>query len=96
MTKPATFALRLPQSMRDAVEELSAQDGCSMNQFIAIAVAERVSALKTAAIFTRRAANADLAAFDQIMNRDGGLPPGPDDQLPEGWVEPADTDTPTK
>jgi hypothetical protein len=32
--------------------------------------------------FAERRARADLAAFDRVMNRKGGEPPRPDDELP--------------
>ena len=64
------------------MEELSKKDGTSINQFVVMAVAEKVSALNTAEYFTRRGNLADLDAFDRIMNRAGGQPPARDDVLP--------------
>jgi hypothetical protein len=49
------------------------------------AVAEKLSALKTADYFTERAGRADFAAFDRLMKRRGGEAPRPDDELPEGY-----------
>src|SRR5581483_8625092 len=45
------YALRLPKSLKRAVEELSKEDGTSINQFVTTAVAEKVSALKTSEFF---------------------------------------------
>ena len=53
-----------------------------MNQFVATAVAEKVSALETARFFTDRKARADFKAFDRIMNRRGGKPPREGDEMP--------------
>ena len=64
-----TFPLRLPASLRTAVDRLARDEGTSVNQFIAMAVAEKVSALATAQEFERRAKAADVDAFDRIMNR---------------------------
>lgn len=86
MNKPAVFQLRLPQSMKAAVERLAKDDGVSMNQMIATAVAEKVSALETADFFEKRAARADIKAFARIMNREGGEPPREGDELPKGYV----------
>lgn len=77
-----TYALRLPQSLKTAVERLSREDGTSINQFVATAVAEKVAALETARFFQDRKARADFRAFDRIMKRRGGERPRPDDQLP--------------
>jgi integrase len=43
-----TFPLRLAASLRERAEKLSALDGVSMNQFINLAVAEKVGALRLA------------------------------------------------
>jgi len=76
-----TFPLRLPASLRSAVDRLAKGEGTSANQFIAMAVAEKVSALATAEEFERRAARADVAAFDRIMARETGEPEDERDRL---------------
>ena len=48
MKRTNTYPLRLPRSLKQAVERLSREDGTSINQFVATAVAEKVSALETA------------------------------------------------
>lgn len=79
--KNGNYALRLPASLKKYVEEISSQDGTTMNQFIVTAVAEKVSALKTAEYFTARAKRADLKTFDRIMSRTGGQPPQAGDEI---------------
>ena len=69
MKENRTYPLRLPRSLKEAVERLSREDSTSMNQFSATAVAEKVSALETARFFTDRKARADFKAFDKIMSR---------------------------
>ena len=73
-----TFPLRPPR-----VDEagLAREDGVSLNQFIATAVAEKVSALNTATYFRTRAARSDRARFDQILARLGSLPPRAGDEV---------------
>ena len=82
MTETKTYPLRLPKSLKNAVERLSKEDGTSMNQFVATAVAEKVSALQTAVFFSDRKARAEFKAFDKIMKRRGGKPPRDGDQMP--------------
>jgi hypothetical protein len=53
-----------------------------MNQFVATAVAEKLSALQTAEFFADRKARADFIAFDKLMKRRGGRPPRPGDEMP--------------
>jgi len=80
-TKTGTYPLRLPVSLKAAVEALSKRDGTSINQFVVVAVAEKVAAMATAELFAERRGRADMAAFDRIMSRTGGEPPRPDDAL---------------
>jgi hypothetical protein len=81
MSETKTYPLRLPRSLKEAVERLSKEDGTSINQFVAMAVAEKVSALQTATYFEDRKARADFKAFDKIMKRRGGKPPREGDEL---------------
>ncbi len=81
MSETKTYPLRLPRSLKQAVERLSKEDGTSMNQFVATAVAEKVSALETARFFQDRRARADFKAFDRIMKRRGGKPPREGDEM---------------
>ena len=78
----STFTLRLPASFKTAVAEVSRAEGTSINQFVTTAVAEKLSALKTAEFFTDRADGADIEAARRLLRRDGGQPPTPEDQLP--------------
>ncbi len=42
MSETKTYPLRLPRSLKDAVERISKEEGTSINQFVATAVAEKV------------------------------------------------------
>ena len=52
----ATYPLKLPASMKAAAARLAKEDGVSLNQWIAAAVAEKVGAVETAAEFFKRRA----------------------------------------
>jgi hypothetical protein len=82
MSETKTYALRLPRSLKETVERLSREDGTSINQFVATAVAEKVSALRTARFFEDQKARADFKAFDKIMRRRRGKPPREGDEMP--------------
>jgi hypothetical protein len=84
MTETMTYPLRLPRSLKRAVERQSKEDRTSINQFVATAVAEKLSALQTAAFFADRKTRADFEAFDKIMKRRGGSPPRAGDEMPRG------------
>lgn len=81
MSNAANYPLRLSRSLKKAAEELAKQDGISMNQFIATAVAEKVAALSTESFFKERQARADFKAFDRVLNREGSEAPMPEDIL---------------
>ena len=40
----STYPLRLPKSLKEAAAQIAREDGTSINQFVATAVAEKVSA----------------------------------------------------
>lgn len=81
MTTPAVYQLRLPRSIKRAVEAYARADGVSMNQFMATAIAEKLSVLETTSFFEERAARADFDRFDQILAREGGETPISSDTL---------------
>jgi hypothetical protein len=90
MKKRSTYPLRLPHSLKAAIERLAKEDGTSINQFIATAVAEKLSAMRTAEFFAERRARADFAAFDRLMRRQGGEPPATNDAMPTEAHDKAD------
>jgi hypothetical protein len=48
------YPLKMPNSVKAAAARLAKEDGVSLNQFISVAVAEKVGALESAAEFLRR------------------------------------------
>ena len=80
MSETATYALRLPRSIKAAVKKMALSEGISMNQFVATAVAEKLAVLNTAAYFSERKGRADLSAFKRLVKRKGGEPPREGDE----------------
>lgn len=62
-----SYPLKMPKSVKTAAARLAKEDGVSLNQFIAVAVAEKVGAMETASEYLRRRAGkakpADLMRF---------------------------------
>jgi hypothetical protein len=83
MSATKTCPLRLPRSLKATVEQLSREDGTSINQFVTAAEAEKVSALRTARFFADRKARPDFQAFDKILRRRSGKPPRQSDEMPK-------------
>lgn len=76
------YALRIPDSLAGYARELAREDNVSLNQFIVVALAEKVSALKTAAFFQERAARADQEKALSILDSVKKLSPVQGDELP--------------
>ena len=81
MKNQSTSPLRLPRSVKAEVERRAKQDGISVNQFVATAVAEKLAAMGTAEFFAERRERADFTAFDRLIRRKGGEAPRPDDTI---------------
>ena len=65
----STFALRLPDSLYAHAKQLAEQDQASLNQFITVAVAEKVSAFQTMEFFARRAGSAAPSDLAQLLQQ---------------------------
>lgn len=81
----STLSLRLPDSLHAKVKELAEKDAVSINQFIAIAVAEKMAALLTLDYLAERGARGNRAVFEGALARVPSRPPVPGDELPPGW-----------
>jgi hypothetical protein len=88
VTQTTTYPLRLPRSLKEAVERQSREDGTSIIQFVATAVAEKLSAMQTAEFFSSRQVRADFKAFDKIMKRRSGKAPRQGDEMPPAAPRP--------
>ena len=80
------YPLRMPSSLKLAVREVSRRDGTSINQFVNTAVAEKLSAMRTAEFFAERGSEADIDAARRLLRRGGGQPPDPSDRLDDPEV----------
>jgi len=80
----ATYPLKLPASVKAAAQRLAREDGVSLNQWIATAVAQKIGAVETAAEFLKARAGAarreDLLPF---LEGAPEAPPRPGDALEE-------------
>lgn len=65
----SSLNLRLPDSLHNQVRELARRDNVSINQFIALAVSEKVSALMTVDYLKERASRGDRADFERVLDK---------------------------
>jgi hypothetical protein len=78
----STYPLKLPTSIKKAAQRLAQEDGVSLNQWIAVAVAEKVGVIETAAdFFKKRAGNATGERLIRILRNAPRVSPDPEDAL---------------
>ena len=80
MAETVTYTLRVPSSPKNEVIKIAKRDGTSVNQFITLAVAEKISVLETEVFFTERGQLADMDKFKDTFYRDGGTAPSEGDE----------------
>jgi hypothetical protein len=82
--RKSNFALRLQSSLMEEVRKVAETEGVALNQFINVAVAEKLSALRTESYFEERAKRANIPKALRILSRAGkGKPPVKGDELPD-------------
>ena len=80
----SNVALRLQPSLLEEARKVAQSEGVAVNQLINVAVAEKLSALRTDDYFRQMAANGDVKKALKILSRAGvGNPPMAGDELPE-------------
>jgi hypothetical protein len=77
----STLSLRLPESLHQRVRELADREGISINQFIATAVAEKMSALLTEEYLQARAQRGSRAKYDAALAQVPDVEPDERDHL---------------
>ena len=81
--KRSNFALRLQPSLMEEAKRVAKAEGVAVNQLINVAVAEKVSALRTEEYFAESAGRGDIKKALQILKRAGkGNAPVPGDEPP--------------
>jgi hypothetical protein len=80
--RKSNFALRLQPSLLDEARQAAEAEGVALNQLINVAVAEKLSALRTEKHFAERARRASVPKALAILKRAGvGNPPVKGDKL---------------
>ena len=88
------FPLRLMPSVRRVAEDFSLKEGVSLNQFINVAVAEKLVHLQHDEWLATRPkpTAARIARALAILDHSSQNAPDPGDELPDGYVSIRDTD----
>ncbi len=63
----STLSIRLPDSLHKRIKQMAEAEGISMNQFIILAVAEKMSALATVEYLEERAKRGSRQKFEDVL-----------------------------
>lgn len=78
----SNVALRLQSSLLEEARRVSEAEGVALNQFINVAVAEKLSALRTEEYFRERGQRGSIGKAKRLLKRAGrGQPPLLGDEL---------------
>ena len=77
----SSISLRLPESLHKSVRELAKKENVSINQFIATALAEKISALMAVEYLEKRAERGRRRKFDDVLKKISNIEPNDHDTL---------------
>lgn len=83
----STLSLRIPDSLHRTLKSAAEQDGVSINQFVSLAVAEKLAALQSFNLIAEKAAKGSQEDFLKAMSM---VPAGEiieGDEVPSGYKE---------
>ena len=63
------LSLRIPNSLHEQIRQLAKREGISINQFLASAAAEKMSALLTEEYIESRAKRASKRKFQKVLKK---------------------------
>ncbi|MFK8077415.1 MAG: toxin-antitoxin system HicB family antitoxin [Granulosicoccus sp.] len=77
----STMTVRLPESLHDQLKDLAKAEGISINQFLVVAAAEKMSALKTIEHLEVEAKLASHKGFESVLKKVPDVQPDEADRL---------------
>ena len=75
------MSLRIPKTLHEQVKELAREEGISLNQFIMLALAEKVATLQAIDYLERRAARGSREQLLALLANAPDVEPEPFDRL---------------
>ena len=73
--------VRLPESLHEKVREMASRDKVSINQFITLALAEKISAMMTVDYLEARAERGKREKFEAALDKVADVEPDEEDRL---------------
>ncbi|MFB2936111.1 toxin-antitoxin system HicB family antitoxin [Aerosakkonemataceae cyanobacterium BLCC-F154] len=78
----SSLNVQLPDSLYRSLQELAERDGISVDQFVALAVAEKISALTTESYLQERAKRGNRSNYEAVLAKVPDVEPAINDKLP--------------
>ncbi|MCC5630453.1 ribbon-helix-helix protein, CopG family [Nostoc sphaeroides CHAB 2801] len=78
----SNLSVQLPDSLYKSLQELAKQDGISIDQFVATAVAEKIAALTTEIYLGELAKQGSREKYDAVLAKVPDIEPESYDRLP--------------
>ena len=77
----SALSLRLPKSLHEQLKELAQEEGISVNQFVMLAVAEKIATISTIEYLEKRAKRGSREKLHEILNKAPDVEPEEFDKL---------------
>jgi hypothetical protein len=77
----SALSLRLPKSLHEQLKELAEEEGISVNQFVVLAVAEKVASISTIEYLEKRAMGGSREKLLAVLNKVPDVDPEAFDRL---------------
>ena len=77
----SALSLRLPKSLHEQLREIAQEEGISVNQFVMLAVAEKIAVMSTIEYFEKRASRGSRERLLEILNQAPDVEPEEFDRL---------------
>lgn len=77
----SALSLRLPKSLHEQLKELAQEEGISVNQFVMLAVAQKVASISTIEYLEKRAKRGSREKLLAILNKVPDVEPEAFDRL---------------
>lgn len=77
----SALSLRLPKSLHEQLKELAQEEGISVNQFVMLAVAQKVASISTIEYLEKRAKRGSREKLLAVLNKVPDVEPEAFDRL---------------
>jgi len=77
----SALSLRLPKSLHEQLRELALEDGISVNQFVVLAVAEKIASISTIEYLQKRSKHGSREKLLAVLKKAPDIEPEDSDRV---------------